>query len=33
MSKVMITRFKIFEDVNIDKPEIGNYVICIEYDL
>ena len=26
----MITKFKIFESVNIGEPEIGDYVICEE---
>ena len=29
----MITNFKIFENINIGEPEIGDYVICMEYDI
>jgi len=28
---MMITKFKIFENFNINEPEIGDYVICFEY--
>lgn len=26
----MITKFKLFETVNIDEPKVGDYVICSE---
>ena len=29
----MIINFKIFENINKGEPEIGDYVICMEYDI